>query len=37
MGLISVIDFEAGDGGTSHIVNLPSEDADPGINLEGNR
>ena len=37
MGLILVVDFEAGDGGASHIANLPSEDADLGINLEGNR
>ena len=36
MGLVSVVNFEAGDGGASHIANLPLEDADLGIDLEGN-
>ena len=34
MGLILIIDPEAGDGSTSHIAYFPSEDTDPCINLE---
>jgi hypothetical protein len=29
-----IVDFEADDGGTSHIADIPSEDTDARVNLE---